>query len=83
MAQTLHDQVLTDSLIVEYFRKNIPDVIDICPSFEDTAEQSIFAVNRRFIQDVTIESLVCVERRHTLNLYPRSSEQYRPQAACL
>ena len=74
MSQTLHDQVLTNSLIIQHLCKNILDIIHVCPPFEHPAKQSVLTIDSRFVKDIAIQSLGSVERSHSFYLYTRFPE---------
>ena len=55
VAQTLDDQMLTHSHVVKQFAQYVSHIIDIRPPLQHPAEQSVFAVDSRFVHDVAIE----------------------------
>ena len=81
VAQALVDEICPYGWVAQEFCQNVFHVVDFRPVFQHAAEVGILGINGGFVEDVAIEGMSCIQRRHALNLYTRPPKQHGVQVS--
>ena len=76
-------EVATYITVFQQFFKHIFYIIDVRPLLQHTAEGGIFLVHYRFVQDIAVQRMRCIQGSHAFNLHAGTVQQHSTQPTSL
>ena len=81
VTQALVDEISPHGWVAQEFRQDVFHVVDFRPVFKYAAEIGILCINGGFVENIAIEGMGCIQRRHALYLYTRPPKQHGVQVS--
>ena len=82
IAALLHE-VPSNLRVLQQLLQDVLHIVHLGPSLQHTAEIVVLRIDYGLVEDVAVQGVGGVERRHALNLHAGAVQQHRTQAACL